>query len=152
MVENASDWKAYITSTLSFEAVDESLDIHSSRHSKSPSVKSIQWPSWVKTNCRLLGRLGIHLSLFDSLPLRLIDGLIATHLGEQEMVGLLEEKRGIVRPRVDTVVKKANSSSPLLILTNSSEFAAAGSSTVRNCARRHGIPAEKTRVFAMLVL
>ncbi|KAF1780343.1 Dynein heavy chain domain [Phytophthora cactorum] len=143
MVENASDWKAYITSTLSFEAVDESLDIHSSRHSKSPSVKSIQWPSWVKTNCRLLGRLGIHLSLFDSLPLRLIDGLIATHLGEQEMVGLLEEKRGIVRPRVDTVVKKANSSSPLLILTNSSEFAAAGSSTVRNCARRHGIPAEK---------
>ncbi|ETI49311.1 hypothetical protein F443_06806 [Phytophthora nicotianae P1569] len=141
MIENANDWKIYIKSTLAYEPADESTNIQSPRNAKSSWIKSIQWPKWMMKHFRLLGRLQIHLSLFDSLPLRLIDDLIATHLGEREMNSILSE--GIVRPSLDSLVKNANSSTPLLVLTNSSEFAANGSSSVRHCARRSGIPVEK---------
>ncbi|KAJ8575967.1 hypothetical protein ON010_g3245 [Phytophthora cinnamomi] len=132
MVENAYDWKAYLKSSL---ACMNPLS----------SAKSVQWPPWVKRNLRLLGQLQVHVCLFDSIPLQVIDDMIKTHLGEQEvlsLLGALEDSGGIVRPSLDGMAKTASFSTPLLILSDSREFAVAGSSSVRHCARRHKIPAE----------
>ncbi|KAL3659605.1 hypothetical protein V7S43_015282 [Phytophthora oleae] len=134
MVENASDWKSYLNSAAHF---DTPVEASSGQYSKT-SVKSIFWPTWTKQNFTLLGRLQIHFTLFDYVPLRLMDDIIANHIGEHEML----EDGGIVRPSVDSLVKTTCFSTPLLVLTDSKELAVAGSSSVRQCAKRIGIPAE----------
>ncbi|KAE9007416.1 hypothetical protein PF011_g11136 [Phytophthora fragariae] len=132
MVENAYDWKTYLKSSLACA-------------SPLSSGKTVQWPPWVKRNLRLLGQLQVHVCLFGSVPLQVIDNMIRTHLGEREvssLLGVLEEGGGTVRPSLDAMVKTASFSTPLLILSDPSEFAVAGSSSARHCARRHNIPAE----------
>ncbi|GMF53157.1 unnamed protein product [Phytophthora fragariaefolia] len=132
MIENAYDWKTYLKSSVV-------------RANLLTTGRTVQWPPWVKRNLRLLGQLQVHMCLFGCIPLEVIDGMIKEHLGEQEMLsllGMLEGGRGFVRPSLDALAKSASFSTPLLILSDSSEFAVAGSSSVRHCARKHDIPAE----------
>ncbi|KAG7383692.1 hypothetical protein PHYPSEUDO_003371 [Phytophthora pseudosyringae] len=145
MVENAYDWKTYMKAASAFEApvVDYSpSSVRSSRFTKVSAAKSIPWPPWVTRNFQLLGRLQIHLSLFDAVTLRMLDDIVATHLGEHELVALLEDGGEIVRPSVDALLKDASCSTPLLLLSDSTECVVDGSSSVRHCARRCGITTE----------
>ncbi|KAK1930094.1 Dynein heavy chain 9 [Phytophthora citrophthora] len=137
MIENSSDWKRYLKEAACF---DSPTEISSGRNPKF-SVKSIPWPPWTEQNFTLLERLQIHFTLFDCIPLRLMDNLISSYFGEHEILALLEDG-GIVRPSVDSLVKTTGFSTPLLILTDSKEITVDGSSIVRQCARRRGIPPE----------
>ncbi|GMF09750.1 unnamed protein product [Phytophthora lilii] len=147
MVENMYDWRAYLKSSHAFEAfVDDTLSIGEQRYTKSSfASKTVQWPPWVKQNLGLLGHLQLHVSLFNSLPVQMIDDMITSHLGEQEVLSLLsvlEEGNGMIRPSLDALAKHSNFSTPLVILSDSSKFSVAGSSYVRHCARRSGIRAK----------
>ncbi|KAG1690853.1 hypothetical protein DVH05_027455 [Phytophthora capsici] len=137
MIENASDWKRYLKSAA---CLDFPLEASSGRYRKT-AIKSVPWPRWTQQNLTLLGCLQIHLALFDCIPLHLIDELIVNHIGEPEILALLEDG-GIVRPSVDSLVKTTCFSTPLLVFIDSKEMVVAGSSSVRQCARRIGIPAE----------
>jgi hypothetical protein len=147
MTVNDRDWKAYLKSACQSQ-------IHDSAHLRAPPCskphspprpENVQWPPWLRQNLGALGQLQVHVCLFNSLPLKLVDEMIQIHLGEEVMTMLLgsaEEGGGIIRPSLDTVAKNATFSTPLLILSDSSQLAVAGSSSVRQCARRRAIPAE----------
>ncbi|KAL4102901.1 hypothetical protein PRIC1_006643 [Phytophthora ramorum] len=147
MAENAYDWKAYMKSSSMYKLhADEVSNLRGHGCAK-PSAKPdrILWPPWVKQKLGLLGQLQIHVCLFNTLPLPMIDDMIATQLGDQVVLSLLgasAEGGGIVRPSLNAVAKTASFSTPLLIVSDSSEFVVAGASSVRHCARRHKIPAE----------
>ncbi|RLN05689.1 hypothetical protein BBJ28_00005438 [Nothophytophthora sp. Chile5] len=129
MVENGDSWKAYLQSSSSVAS----------------SNLKVNRPPWVAERLGLFQQLLVHASLFDSLPLQLLDEGINARIGRSEVAQVLgnaTDEGESVRSSLGSLANRTASSMSLLLLSNPNETSVSGTSSVQQYARSNGIPIE----------
>ncbi|RLN92361.1 hypothetical protein BBJ28_00010729 [Nothophytophthora sp. Chile5] len=137
MVENGESWKAYLRSPSSVAS------------SKLTSNR----PPWVVEKLGLFQQLLVHVSLFDSLPLQLLDEGINARIGRSVMdqvLGNTTDESKSVRPSLGSLANRTTSSTPLLLLSNPDETSVSGPSSVQQYARINGVSIESVAFISAI--